>query len=436
MRYNCKKILNNIKSVVPHPDLDKIVRKEMPGIKNFVASKHAIIMTGIATGIISEDMGFTQMRLVYIEADDKVCMWIDQVDNMIEFLEELKEHHNFTEYMKLDPDQQKMFDYIHKEIIKYQRLSAELMGLSMYIDTMVDDYGLLGPLDDMEDDDAYNYVEEDPDEDGKDLDILHDAETDYLEEEGIDKDLYYEFKEKIINVSEFATYRQTDPGSIVVSLNYQDGDILKGFAIRCNSDDTFEFGDNANGPTWIIPRLKLGIHQFEYMINEIDDENNPFIDWYCGDDKNAFPEIYRKWHSDDEDDDDDLVDETSDDPEEDAYKHILTKIMHATGCIEYYKPVDADYCIMQISYCTESEDGSFFIKCIKDGYFRFGDYPNDEYLELDEEEMTDTLRTVEKYDKNNALLKWFNSKDANGYLAIREKMDAKAKEEPKQDSEE
>lgn len=311
MRYNCKKILNNIKSVVPHPDLEKIVKKDLTIAKQKVNNKHFAIMTGIATGIINEEMGFKQMTMVYEEVDNMLTMWADQVDNMVEFLEDVKEQHGFVEYMKLDADQQKMFDHIHKEILKYQRLKAEIIGLSMYIDTLMDDYGLLGEfLDDFGED-------PDEDEDDEDLDILHEsdttcpdstnsatdilkeAESDYLEEEGIDQDLYREFKEKLTNAKEIFTYTPTDPDSIVVSVTYLDGKYQRGFAIRCNRDDTFELGDNAIRSSWIIPCLKLNIHQFETMINDIDGEDNPFVNWYCGDDKNGFPEIYKIWHPDD-----------------------------------------------------------------------------------------------------------------------------------------
>ena len=310
MRYNCKKILNNIKSVVPHPDLEKIVKKDLTIAKQNVNNKHFAIMTGIVTGIINEEMGFKQMTMVYEEVDNMLTMWADQVDNMVEFLEDVKEQHGFVEYMKLDADQQKMFDHIHKEILKYQRLKAEIIGLSMYIDTLMDDYGLLGEfLDDFGED-------PDEDEDDEDLDILHEsdtmcpdstnsaadilkeAESDYLEEEGIDQDLYREFKEKLTNAKEIFTYSQTDPDSIVVSVTYLDGKYQRGFAIRCNRDDTFEFGDNTISPSWIIPRFKLNIHQFETMINDIDGYN-PFVNWYCGDEKDDFPEIYKKWHPDD-----------------------------------------------------------------------------------------------------------------------------------------
>lgn len=311
MRYNCKKILNNIKSVVPHPDLEKIVKKDLTIAKQKVNNKHFAIMTGITTGIINEEMGFKQMMLVYEEVDDMLSMWIDQVNNMIEFLEDVKEQHGFIEYMKLDADQQKMFDHIHKEILKYQRLNAEIMGLSVYIDTLMGEYGLL--------DEFLDGIGEDPDEDENDenLDILHEsdtmcpdstnsatdilkeAESDYLEEEGIDQDLYREFKEKLTNAKEIFTYTPTDPDSIVVCITYLDGKYQRGFAIRCNSDDTFEFGDNSIGSPWIIPCLKLNIHQFETMINDIDGDENPFVNWYCGDDKDGFPEIYKKWHPDD-----------------------------------------------------------------------------------------------------------------------------------------
>lgn len=310
MRYNCKKILNNIKSVVPHPDLEKIVKKDLTIAKQKVNNKHFAIMTGITTGIINEEMGFKQMMLVYEEVDDMLSMLIDQVNNMIEFLEDVKEQHGFIEYMKLDADQQKMFDHIHKEILKYQRLNGEIMGLSVYIDTLMGEYGLL--------DEFLDGIGEDPDEDENDenLDILHEsdtmcpdsssatdilkeAESDYLEEEGIDQDLYREFKEKLTNAKEIFTYTPTDPDSIVVSITYLDGKYQRGFAIRCNRDDTFEFGDNAIRPSWIIPRFKLNIHQFETMINDIDGEDNPFVNWYCGDDKDGFPEIYKIWHPDD-----------------------------------------------------------------------------------------------------------------------------------------
>ena len=316
MRYNCKKILNNIKSVVPHPDLEKIVKKDLSIAKQNVNNKHFAIMTGIATGIINEEMGFKQMTMVYEEVDNMLTMWADQVDNMVEFLEDVKEQHGFIEYMKLDVDQQKMFDHIHKEILKYQRLKAEIIGLSMYIDTLMDDYGLLGEFLDVIGEDP-DEEDDDEDEDNEDLDILHnsdtispdsssamdilkEAETDYLEEEGIDQDLYREFKEKLMNAKEIFTYTPTDPDSIVVSITYLDGKYQRGFAVRCNRDDTFEFGDNAISPSWIIPCLKLNIHQFETMINDIDGYN-PFVNWYCGDEKDDFPEIYKKWHPDDED---------------------------------------------------------------------------------------------------------------------------------------
>lgn len=315
MRYNCKKILNNIKSVVPHPDLEKIVKKDLSIAKQKVNNKHFAIMTGIATGIINEEMGFKQMTMVYEEVDNMLTMWADQVDNMVEFLEDVKEQHGFIEYMKLDVDQQKMFDHIHKEILKYQRLKAEIIGLSMYIDTLMDDYGLLGEFLDVIGEDP-DEEDDDEDEDNEDLNILHnsdtmspdsssamdilkEAETDYLDEEGIDQDLYREFKEKLMNAKEIFTYTPTDPDSIVVSITYLDGKYQRGFAIRCNRDDTFEFGDNAIRSTWIIPRFKLNIHQFETMINDIDGEGNPFVEWYCGDDKDGFPEIYKKWHPDD-----------------------------------------------------------------------------------------------------------------------------------------
>lgn len=302
MRYNCKKILNNIKSVVPHPDLEKIVKKDLTIAKQKVNNKHYAIMTGIATGIINEEMGFKQMMLVYEEVDDMLSMWIDQVNNMIEFLEDVKEQHGFIEYMKLDADQQKMFDHIHKEILKYQRLDAEIMGLSVYIDTLMGEYGLLEEFLDgigEDPDEDENDEDLDADEDDENLDILKEAESDYLEEEGIDQDLYREFKEKLTNAKEIFTYTPTDPDSIVVSITYLDGKYQRGFAIRCNRDDTFELGDNAIRPSWIIPRFKLNIHQFETMINDIDGEDNPFVNWYCGDDKNGFPEIYKIWHPDD-----------------------------------------------------------------------------------------------------------------------------------------
>ena len=311
MRYNCKKILNNIKSVLPHPDLEKIVKKDLIIAKQNVNNKHFAIMTGIATGIINEEMGFKQMTMVYEEVDNMLTMWADQVDNMVEFLEDVKEQHGFVEYMKLDTDQQKMFDHIHKEILKYQRLKAEIIGLSMYIDTLMDDYGLIGeflddigedPDEDENDDDLDSLHESDtmcPDSNNGATDILKEAESDYLEEEGIDQDLYREFKEKLTNTKEIMTYTQTDPDSIVVCITYLDGKYQRGFAIRCNRDDTFEFGDNAIGSPWIIPCLKLNIHQFETMINDIDGEDNPFVNWYCGDDKDGFPEIYKIWHPDD-----------------------------------------------------------------------------------------------------------------------------------------
>lgn len=180
MRYNCKKILNNIKSVVPHPDLEKIVKKDLTIAKQKVNHKHFAIMTGIATGIINEETGFKQMMMVYEEVDNLLSMWIDQVNNMIEFLEDVKEYHGFVDYMKLDADQQKMFDHIHKEILKYQRLNAEIMGLSVYIDTLMGEYGLLEEFIDgigEDPDEDENEEDLDADEDDEDLGNLHESDT-------------------------------------------------------------------------------------------------------------------------------------------------------------------------------------------------------------------------------------------------------------------
>lgn len=329
MRYNCKKILNNIKSVVPHPDLDKLVRKDMPGIKNMVASKHAAIMTGIATGIISEDMGFSQMRLMFVAADDKVEMWMDQVDNMIEFLEELKEHHGFKDYMNLDDDQKKMFDYITKEIIKYQRLSAELIGLSMYIDTMVDEYGLLGPLDGMEDDDDDDdYMEEDPDEDGEDLDILHDSDTmvpaseedilkeedddedvvddtEYLKDHNIDVDLYNRYRDNIEKATKCFFGSQTE-NHVYMLITYPDGDGTNTICMRCNRNDsiniTVDFGPIVVGPQMLKPELTLDVLLLEHMADWVGDSehDNPFHKWYYSTEGCGFQTIADKWGQDSE----------------------------------------------------------------------------------------------------------------------------------------
>ena len=140
-----KSIINTIKGVAKNPDLESLIRKEIPKIKAYATVKHKNIMSAVENNIITEEIGKTQMNDIYSGIDDKITVMIENTDKMLEFLENIKEHHD-----EIDLDNDMVKKYIFKETLKYQRLSAEVIALSFYVDTLFEEFGLLDDLDGME----------------------------------------------------------------------------------------------------------------------------------------------------------------------------------------------------------------------------------------------------------------------------------------------
>lgn len=162
-----KSIIGKIKGVLPNPDLDSLIKKEIPKIKAYATMKHKNIMSAIRDNIITEEIGYAQMDNVYSAIDDKICVMIENTDKMLEFLDNIKEQH---EEMNLYMDMDRVKKFIFEETLKYQRLSAEVIALSFYVDTLFAEYGLLDDLDgtveygELDDDsEEYSEDEEEPD---------------------------------------------------------------------------------------------------------------------------------------------------------------------------------------------------------------------------------------------------------------------------------
>ena len=154
-----KSIINKIKGVLPNADLESMIKKEIPKIKAYATVKHKNIMVAVHDNIITEEIGKAQMNDVYSAIDDKICTMVESTDKMLEFLDNINEHH---EEMNLDLDMERVKKFVFKETLKYQRLSAEVLGLSIYVDTLFEEYGLLDDLDGM--DDEWDVTGDDEDE--------------------------------------------------------------------------------------------------------------------------------------------------------------------------------------------------------------------------------------------------------------------------------
>lgn len=134
--------------------LRKFVRKDLKEIKDRVDIVHGRIVRNYEMKLISEDVAKEQMTGLYIHSENLMDAWDTQIDNTIEFYDELK-NNMFAgkDFSKLTDDEYKCLKLIVKERTKLQRLSAELQGMRLYVDTMLEDYGFLDDMDDLDIDD-------------------------------------------------------------------------------------------------------------------------------------------------------------------------------------------------------------------------------------------------------------------------------------------
>ena len=279
-----KSIINTIKEVVKNPDLDSLIKKEIPNIKKYATKKHEAIMTAVENNIITEEIGKTQMNDIYGEIDDKICTMMENTDKMLEFLDNIKEHH---EEMNLDKDVVKQ--YVFLETLKYQRLSAEILGLSIYVDTLFEEYGLLD-----DEDDEFDYDCED-DDDEEEPEDSEDSEDD---EDGEDPKVYKSeltFRDKLFAATSVEVVESVFEDGIDMNINYKTTDYTGVFALRCIKTGTFEYGHISMAPGMIRPVGAWSKLEMEGFIGIMKTTcpNNPFYKWYTSED--GYQKYVKEW---------------------------------------------------------------------------------------------------------------------------------------------
>lgn len=136
--------------------LRKFVRKDLKDVKDRVDAVHMMVVRNVELKLISEDVAAEQMNSLYSYADNLLETWFMQVDNTIEFYNDLKENlFADKDFSKLTDDDYKCLKLIVKERTKLQRLSAEIQAMVCYVDTMLEDFGYLDDLDMDDDDEEY-----------------------------------------------------------------------------------------------------------------------------------------------------------------------------------------------------------------------------------------------------------------------------------------
>ena len=272
-----KSIINTIKEVVKNPDLDSLIKKEIPNIKKYATKKHEAIMTAVENNIITEEIGKTQMNDIYGEIDDKICTMMENTDKMLEFLDNIKEHH---EEMNLDKDVVKQ--YVFLETLKYQRLSAEILGLSIYVDTLFEEYGLLDDMDGIDeefDDDLDDDANEEPED-------SEDSEDDEDDEEPKVYKSELTFRDKLCAATAVEVVESVFEDGIDMNINYKTTDYTGVFALRCIKTGTFEYGHISMAPGMIRPVGAWSKLEMEGFIGIMKTKcpDNPFYKWYTSED--------------------------------------------------------------------------------------------------------------------------------------------------------
>ena len=279
-----KSIINKIKGVLPNPNLDSLIRKEIPKIKKYATIKHGNIMTAIHDGVITKEIGYAQMNDIYSEIDDKICAMVDNTDNMLDFLADIEDHYRSEKTDLID-----ISKYIFKETLKYQRLSAEILGLSIYVDTLFEEYGL---LDDADDD--FDYGCED-DEDEEEPEYSEDSEDD---EDGEEPKVYKSeltFRDKLFAATAVEVVESVFEDGIDMNINYKTTDYTGVFALRCIKTGTFEYGHISMAPGMIGPVGAWSKLEMEGFIGIMKTKcpDNPFYKWYTSED--GYQKYVKEW---------------------------------------------------------------------------------------------------------------------------------------------
>lgn len=275
-----KSIINKIKGVLPNPNLDDLIRKEIPKIKHYATKKHENIMMAVHDGIITEEIGFAQMNDIYSEIDDKICAMVDNTDNMLDFLADIKEHYTSEKTDLID-----ISKYILKETLKYQRLSAEILGLSIYVDTLFEEYGLLVD-DDMDD---YNDLDDEDDEEPEESEDSEDDEEPEVYESEIT------FRDKLFAATDVEVVESVFEDGIDMHLNYKTAGYTGTFALRCMKTGSFLCGYISMAPKMIEVVRSWSKLEMEGFIGIMKTKcpDNPFYKWYTSED--GYQKYVKEW---------------------------------------------------------------------------------------------------------------------------------------------
>ena len=278
-----KSIINKIKGVLPNPNLDSLIRKEIPKIKHYATKKHENIMMAVHDGIITEEIGYAQMNDIYSEIDDKICAMVNNTDNMLDFLADIEDHYKSEKTDLID-----ISKYILKETLKYQRLSAEILGLSIYVDALFEEYGL---LDDEGDDFDYG-CEDDDEEEPEDSEDSEDDEDD--EEPKVYKS-ELTFRDKLFAATAVEVVESVFEDGIDMNINYKTTDYTGVFALRCIKTGTFEYGHISMAPGMIRPVGAWSKLEMEGFIGIMKTKcpDNPFYKWYTSED--GYQKYVKEW---------------------------------------------------------------------------------------------------------------------------------------------
>ena len=279
-----KSIINKIKGVLPNPNLDSLIRKEIPKIKKYATIKHGNIMMAVHDGIITEEIGYAQMNDIYSEIDDKICAMVDNTDNMLDFLADIKEHYTSEKTDLID-----ISKYIFKETLKYQRLSAEILGLSIYVDTLFEEYGLLVD-DDMDD---YNDLDDEDDEEPEESEDSEDDDEDDEEPEVYESEIT--FRDKLFAATDVEVVESVFEDGIDMHLNYKTAGYTGTFALRCMKTGSFLCGYISMAPKMIEVVRSWSKLEMEGFIGIMKTKcpNNPFYKWYTSED--GYQKYVKEW---------------------------------------------------------------------------------------------------------------------------------------------
>ena len=224
------------------------------------------------------------MNDIYSEIDDKICAMVDNTDNMLDFLADIKEHYTSEKTDLID-----ISKYIFKETLKYQRLSAEILGLSIYVDALFEEYGL---LDDEGDDFDYGCEDDDDEEEPEDSEDSEDDEDD-------DEPKVYKseltFRDKLFAATAVEVVESVFEDGIDMNINYKTTDYTGVFALRCIKTGTFEYGHISMAPGMIRPVGAWSKLEMEGFIGIMKTKcpDNPFYKWYTSED--GYQKYVKEW---------------------------------------------------------------------------------------------------------------------------------------------